>query len=192
MWSHYKFNNFLKSKESLSFNSTALFRLCTWAGSIRKPEALAVYATSVRRFDPWEDPLGEEMATRSSILAWRIPWTSLVGHRAWSHKRWTRLNTKHLQILINRKSWAPEALLISLLQGKGEQTALPGGGGEIRGSVRITWKRCPSRPAEDTEPGRKGQCLATCFRSERTLWQVVASWRIPSRHIFGYLRVGLR
>ena len=23
----------------------------------------------------WEDPLEEEMATRSSILAWRIPWT---------------------------------------------------------------------------------------------------------------------
>ena len=23
----------------------------------------------------WEDPLGEEMATHSSILVWRIPWT---------------------------------------------------------------------------------------------------------------------
>ena len=23
----------------------------------------------------WEDPLEEEMATDSSILAWRIPWT---------------------------------------------------------------------------------------------------------------------
>ena len=23
----------------------------------------------------WEDPLQKEMATRSSILAWRIPWT---------------------------------------------------------------------------------------------------------------------
>ena len=23
----------------------------------------------------WEDPLEEEMATNSSILAWRIPWT---------------------------------------------------------------------------------------------------------------------
>ena len=22
----------------------------------------------------WEDPLGKEMATHSSILAWRIPW----------------------------------------------------------------------------------------------------------------------
>ena len=27
----------------------------------------------------WEDPLEEEMATRSSILAWRIPWTEEPG-----------------------------------------------------------------------------------------------------------------
>ena len=23
----------------------------------------------------WEDPLGEEMATHSSIVVWKIPWT---------------------------------------------------------------------------------------------------------------------
>ena len=27
----------------------------------------------------WEDPLEKEMATRSSILAWRIPWTEEPG-----------------------------------------------------------------------------------------------------------------
>ena len=27
----------------------------------------------------WEDPLEEEMATQSSILAWRIPWTGEPG-----------------------------------------------------------------------------------------------------------------
>ena len=27
----------------------------------------------------WEDPLGEEMATHSSILAWRITWTEEPG-----------------------------------------------------------------------------------------------------------------
>ena len=33
------------------------------------------------RFDPWvrEDPLEEEMATRSSILAWKIPWKEEPG-----------------------------------------------------------------------------------------------------------------
>ena len=27
----------------------------------------------------WEDPLEEEMATHSSIFAWRIPWTEEPG-----------------------------------------------------------------------------------------------------------------
>ena len=27
----------------------------------------------------WKDPLEEEMATHSSILAWRIPWTEEPG-----------------------------------------------------------------------------------------------------------------
>ena len=27
----------------------------------------------------WEDPLEKEMATHSSILAWRIPWTQELG-----------------------------------------------------------------------------------------------------------------
>ena len=34
--------------------------------------------TQVRYLD-WEDPLEEDMATHSSILAWRIPWTEELG-----------------------------------------------------------------------------------------------------------------
>ena len=35
-----------------------------------------------------EDPLEKEMATHSSILAWRIPWTEMPGglHSRWGHK----------------------------------------------------------------------------------------------------------
>ena len=29
----------------------------------------------------WEDPLEKEMATHSSILAWRIPWTEEPGRQ---------------------------------------------------------------------------------------------------------------
>ena len=34
-----------------------------------------------------EDPMEKEMATHSSILAWRIPWMerSLVGYSPWGH-----------------------------------------------------------------------------------------------------------
>ena len=35
----------------------------------------------------WEDPLEESMATHSSNLAWRIPWTGcLTGHLPWGHR----------------------------------------------------------------------------------------------------------
>ena len=37
-----------------------------------------------------EDPLEKEMATHSSILAWRIPWTEATVHGI--TKRWTRLS----------------------------------------------------------------------------------------------------
>ena len=37
----------------------------------------------------WEDPLEKEMATHSSILAWRIPRTEKPGRVA---KSWTRLS----------------------------------------------------------------------------------------------------
>ena len=40
----------------------------------------------------WEDPLEEEMATHSSILAWRIPWTEESGglqSMAWQRVRHT-------------------------------------------------------------------------------------------------------
>ena len=35
---------------------------------------LAIQETQVPPLD-WEDPLEKEMATRSSIFAWEIPWT---------------------------------------------------------------------------------------------------------------------
>ena len=38
----------------------------------------------------WEDPLGEEMATNFSILAWEIPWTA---------------ETSRLQFMESQKSW---------------------------------------------------------------------------------------
>ena len=36
----------------------------------------------------WEDPLEEEMATHSSILVWRIPWTEEPrGYSPWGYKQ---------------------------------------------------------------------------------------------------------
>ena len=41
-----------------------------------------------------EDPLEEERATQSSILAWRVPWTEVLGGlQSIESQRWTRLGT---------------------------------------------------------------------------------------------------
>ena len=41
----------------------------------------------------WEDSLDEEMATHSSILAWKIPWTEEpVGLSSLGLQSWTRLS----------------------------------------------------------------------------------------------------
>ena len=37
-----------------------------------------MWETQVQSLD-WEDTLEKEMATHSSILAWRIPWTEETG-----------------------------------------------------------------------------------------------------------------
>ena len=44
----------------------------------RVKRLLAMQETWVRSLG-WEDPLEKEMATLSSILAWRIPWTQEPG-----------------------------------------------------------------------------------------------------------------
>ena len=46
----------------------------------------AMQETGVRPLG-WDDPLEKGMAIRSSILAWRIPWTeSMAGYSLWGCK----------------------------------------------------------------------------------------------------------
>ena len=47
-------------------------------GSDGKKNLPAMQKTQVQSLG-WEDPLEKEMATQSSILAWRIPWTAEPG-----------------------------------------------------------------------------------------------------------------
>ena len=50
----------------------------------------------------WEDPLEKEMATHSSILAWKIPWTrSLAGYNPWSCKESDTTEWLHMYKLKN-------------------------------------------------------------------------------------------
>ena len=64
----------------LEFEAGCLFRWGFLAGSaVKKKKNLS----AVQEMQAWsvsqEDPLEEEMATHSSILAWKIPWTEEPG-----------------------------------------------------------------------------------------------------------------
>ena len=46
---------------------------------IKDPPANAGDVRDLGSIPGWEDPLEEGMATHSSVLAWRIPWTEEPG-----------------------------------------------------------------------------------------------------------------
>ena len=49
------------------------------AQQVKNPLAMQETEETQVRFLGWEDPLEEEMAAHSSILAWKIPWTEKPG-----------------------------------------------------------------------------------------------------------------
>ena len=65
-----------------------------WASLIVKwVKDLPVMQETQVRFLCWEDPLEKEIATHSSILAWRIPWTEEpAGYSPWGRKSQTQLS----------------------------------------------------------------------------------------------------
>ena len=80
--------------------------LCPWASQavlvVRNPTASAgdVGATSsiTREWLSGEDPMEKGMATHSSILAWRNPWTEEPGGlQSTGLQSWTQLNSTHTQ-----------------------------------------------------------------------------------------------
>ena len=53
----------------------------------------------------WEDPLEKEMATHSSTLAWKIPWTEEPGRLESMESDTTeRLNFLSINIILNKKN----------------------------------------------------------------------------------------
>ena len=50
---------------------------CPGGSTVKNPPAMQkIWVQSLG----WEDPLEKEMATHSSIFAWRIPWTEEPGY----------------------------------------------------------------------------------------------------------------
>ena len=69
-------NSIKVAKLRKSIRST---RLPRWALVIKNPPASAGDIRDAGWIPGWEDPLEEGMATHTSILAWRIPWTEGPG-----------------------------------------------------------------------------------------------------------------
>ena len=74
----------------------------------------------------WEDPLEEEMATHSSILAWRIPWTEesgklqsmglqRVGHD-WACTHCMNCIKKQIELKNISLSWLCQSYFFSLVE----------------------------------------------------------------------------
>ena len=89
--------------EGAAFNPA---RASLVAQTVKNPSAIQeTWVLSLGR----EDPLEKEMATHSSILAWRIPWTeSLVGYNPWCHKEsdTTEWLSLHLSSNLKDSCWS--------------------------------------------------------------------------------------
>ena len=62
----------------------------------------AVWKTWVQSQD-WEDPLEKRMATHSSLLAWRIPQSSLSGYSPWGGKETDTMSDFHFRFSMSSK-----------------------------------------------------------------------------------------
>ena len=104
--------NLLLRKESISFifkiNFYFLLNIGFPSGSvIRIHPPMQETQEMWVQFLSWEDPLEKEMATHSSILAWRIPWTeepegcSPWGHRESDATEHTHTHTADLQCCVS-------------------------------------------------------------------------------------------
>ena len=71
---------------------------CAWASLIAQlVKNLPAVQETLVRFLGWEDPLEKGMATHSSILACRIPWTNYAVHGVTESR--TRLSDFQLSLL---------------------------------------------------------------------------------------------
>ena len=74
----------------------------------------AMWETQVRSLS-WDNPLEEEMATHSSILAWKIPWTEKPGRlQSMGSQSQTRLSDLTFTFLSHQNGWNECRLLWGL------------------------------------------------------------------------------
>ena len=123
----------------------------------------------------WEDPLEKGMATHSSTLAWRIPWTEdLAGYSPWDRKksvsRWLRGEESTCQ--------AGDALDMGSISGSGRSSG-GGNGNPLEYSClgnpmdRGAWLATKSRKESDTTEWLNGHHMVAIgeWTVERQEWR---------------------
>ena len=79
LFSIYKLYQGFKNLQSNIYSCTFYVGVSRWLSDKRTHVPVQETQEAWVRSLGWEDPLEEEMATHSSILAWRIPWTEEPG-----------------------------------------------------------------------------------------------------------------
>ena len=111
-----------------------------------------------------EDPLGEETATHSSILAWRIPWTrNLASYSPWGHQEWD--TTERLTL----NNWRPSEAGWRRNEGAddpGDPFQVPdfrdGRSGLIEHCQKPLWSLGPLASPRGFQPVTPGCSLVSC------------------------------
>ena len=128
----------------------------------------------------WEDLLEEGMATHSSLLAWRIPWTEEPGglQSIGLQKSWTRLSDKYTQ------RWdAGGNSYQAISRGSRVISAVEGRSGWSPGRDRGRWAGGQPPGAEsvglghwlgDAGGNRVNGCVRSCHSTERETFRVLS------------------
>ena len=117
-----------------------------------------------------EDPLEKEMAIHSSIPAWRIPWTSLVGYSPWGHKeldmtKWLTFTFTFIKST-TKATHGPTALVVPACDNSGIRQI-----GGTEGALPWLWPSLPPYRFKGWERGLSEKAMAP--------HSSVLAWRIP-------------
>ena len=122
------------------------------------------------RFDPWvgKDPLEEEVATHSSILAWRIPrQKSLVGYSAWGPKESDTTEQLRVHACIVRRP------ALVAVRWQGTRLLWP----STCPCFWLSWRPMPGshfacKNCGPVSMGNWYMCMHTCNRKHQNVWAV--------------------
>ena len=121
-------NNMMSCKRLSGYYCFHLsFAKYPWASVVgqRLKRLPAMWETWVQSLG-WEDPLEKEMATHSSILAWRIPWSEQPGGQQSTGLQRVRLSWATSLSLSNTHDYHGGSMVKNLSANAGDVGSIPG------------------------------------------------------------------